>query len=125
MTEMLTATFVVGCYQIHDTRTVNREQNVIEKHTTAWQHDGESEAATNNKRKATQGKNGFVKKKKRKKERASKKQPTWVREKEPGTWRGWGGRDIKHSGSLFDFNDATWDVAQDAVGIVCFYRGPG
>lgn len=61
--------FVVGCYQIHDTRTVNREQNVIEKHTTAWQRDGESEAAPTNKRKATQGKNGFVKKKKKERER--------------------------------------------------------
>ena len=48
-----------------------------------------------------------------------------MRETEPGTWRSRGERDIKHSGGLFDFNDATWDVAQDAVGIVCFYRGPG
>lgn len=64
MTEMLTATFEVGGYQIHDTRTVNREQNVIEKHTTAWQRDGESEAVPNNKRIVTRGKNGFVKKKK-------------------------------------------------------------
>lgn len=31
---------------------------------------------------------------------------------------------MKHSVGLFDFNDAMWDVARGALGIVCFYRGP-
>ncbi len=66
-----------------------------------------------------QGKTIFVKKEKR--ERESER--TWVREKGLGTWRGWGERDIKHSGGLFDFNDAMWDVVRDAVGIVCFCGG--
>lgn len=101
---------------------MNREQSVIEKHTTAWL-DGESKVVPNNKRIMRQGENGFVRE--RKNESESKKQSTWVRETEPGTWRGRAERDIKHSGGLFDFNDATWDVARDAVGIVCFYRGPG
>ncbi len=35
MAGMLTATFEVGCHEIHDTQSVNREQNIIEKHTTA------------------------------------------------------------------------------------------
>lgn len=60
LAEMLTATFEVGFYQIHDTEPVDRDQNIIEKHTTAWQHDEESAAVPNNKRIVRQGKNGCV-----------------------------------------------------------------
>lgn len=45
-------------------QSVNHEQNIIEKHTIAWQHDGESEAVPHNKRIVRQGKDGFVKKEK-------------------------------------------------------------
>lgn len=120
---MLTANFEASCYQIHDAQAVNHEQNIIEKHTTLWQRDGESEAVPNNKRIIRQAKKWICKNMRKK---IKIEETTNMSERKgAGTWRGWGEHNTKHSGGLFDFNDAMWDVVRDAVGIVCFYRGPG
>lgn len=126
---MLKANSEVGCYQRHNAQSVNRGQNIIEDALRC-----ESEAGPNNSRLVRWGENGFVTKQQK---RASDREKwlTFAREKERGARRGRGERDIKHSGSLSDYNDATRHDAPAAAGIVdnlaantevCAHvRGPG